>query len=204
MGKMAHIDLIKAISEARPKQLDDVVSIPDPIRRVLVHTFTQELFERLATPPKRCGQGKGGNTNYAESVLKRHFRKVGKAKFHPNGLQRPPDVIIEDCEFEWKSAKSLSSSFAFNDSVPRGGRYYCFYVRAAHRALVIPGDVLVLGMNEEVIVHTYDDIARARQTGKDDGLCFFYPRINMFVRNFLKYAQANGYFDYDRGVIWTP
>jgi hypothetical protein len=59
-------------------------------------------------------------------------------------------------------------------------------------------------MNEEVIVHMYDDIARARQTGKDDGLCFFYPRINMFVRNFLKYAQANGYFDYDRGVIWTP
>jgi hypothetical protein len=204
MGKMAHIDLIKAISEAQPKRLDAMAPIPDPLRRVLMRTFTQELFERLAKPPKRCGQGKGGNTNYAESVLRRHFRKVGKVKFHPNGSQQPPDVRIGDLEFEWKSTKTLGSSFAFNDSIPKGGRYYCFYVRQARRALVIPGDVLILGMNEELVIRTHKEIMRAREIGKDSGLCFFYPRINMFVRNFLRHASANGYFDYDRGVIWTP
>jgi hypothetical protein len=203
---MASIDLIKAIGEATPKPLSAGAPVPDPLRRVLAHAFTPEALEHLARRPKRIrgGRGKGGNTNYAESVLTRYFRRAGKVKFHPNGSQRPPDAVIGDCEFEWKSAWLLSANFAFNDSVPQGGRYYCFYARNARRALVIPGDVLVLGMNEEVIVRIHEDIARAREAGKDDGLCFFYPRTNMFVRNFLKYAKANGYFDYDRGVIWTP
>jgi len=203
---MAPIDLVKAISRAKPQPLDMEAPVPNPLRQVLIHTFTQEVFEQLAKRPKRTGsgRGKGGNTNYAESVLMRYFRKAGKVRFHPNGSQRPPDVLLDDCEFEWKSAQSLSANFAFNDSVPQGGRYYCFYARKAQRALVVPGDVLVLGMNEDVIVRTHADIARARKMGKDDGLCFFYPRANMFVRNFLRYAKANGYFDYDRGIIWTP
>jgi hypothetical protein len=203
---MAAINLFEAIRAARPVQIGVDAPIPESIRKVLVHTFAPEMFDKLAAPPKRLsrGQGKGGNTNYAESVLKPFFRKIGKVKFHPNGSQQPPDVRIGDLEFEWKSTKTLGSSFAFNDSVPRGGRYYCFYVRQARRALVIPGDVLILGMNEEVVVRTHEEIMRARETGKDSGLCFFYPRINMFVRNFLRHAPANGYFDYDRGVIWMP
>jgi hypothetical protein len=203
---MAAIDLFEALKKAKPVPISANSPVPELIQRVLVHTFVPELFNQLANPSKRSvrGQGKGGNTNYAESVLKPFFRKIGKVKFHPNGSQKPPDVKIDDTEFEWKSAKTLNSNFAFNDSVPKGGRYYCFYVRQAKRAIIIPGDVLVLGMNEEVVIRTYEAIIQARETGKDDGLCFFYPRINMYVRNFLRHTSVNGYFDFDRGVIWTP
>jgi len=179
--------------------------IPEQIRTILLRTFNPSLFKKLATEPANTSkQGKGSNTNYAENVIMKSWRIAG-INFHPNGVNKSPDAILDGIEFEWKACKGPAHKFMFNDSIPQGGRYYCLYSRSNRKALIIAGDVLALSMNERLVKRIFRTIRQARKTGKDKkGLCFFYPRNNLIIQNFLLKVPANGYFDYDRGVIWTP
>lgn len=205
---MAAIDIVEYLQRAEVRVPGP--DVPDVIRHI-VATMRPEILERLATPPKRLrkGQGKGGNTNYSESVLIPAFRalKVRGTKFHPNGSQQPPDILLGGIhEVELKSVKSIGKMFAFNDSIPHPLAHYCLYARADRRALAIRGDVLLLSLDSGLVENVHGLIAAARQRGmtrKNQGLAYFYPRQNLFVRNFLHAAPVNGYYDFDRNIIWT-
>jgi len=170
-----------------------------------------DILDKLATPPKRLrkGQGKGGNTNYSESVLIPAFRslRVRGTKFHPNGSQRPPDVLLGGVhEVELKSVKGISNQFAFNDSIPCPWAHYCLYARSDRKVIAVRGDVLLLSLDSDLVKDVHGLILKARQRGmtrKHQGLAYFYPRQNLFVRNFLHAAPVNGYYDFDRNTIWT-
>ena len=141
---MPAIDLASRLQVAKVMEPDG--STPD-IMRMLVATITPSLLKRLAHPPVELEgwRGKGGNTNYSESLLEKAYRRVfRKAKFHPHGSQQPPDVMFGDEEFEWKSVKDNNGNFMFNDSIPDSLRHYCFYTRESKRVLILRGDILLL------------------------------------------------------------
>jgi len=205
----AAIDLVKLLERAEVKE---VSSRTPEAMKLIASTMTPDLLERLAQPPKRLqkGQGKGGNTNYAESVLIPAFRalRLKGTEFHPNGSQRPPDVLLGgEHEVEWKSVGSLRGNLAFNDSIPSPWIHYCLYARRARRALAIGGDILLLSLDSRLVSDVHEHVRAARRRGmtkKEEGLAYFYPRQNLFIRNFLHAAPANGYYDFDRNTIWVP
>jgi len=206
---MAAINIVKRLQSAK---IQIVTSKEPDIIRHIVSTMRPDVLKRLSTPPKclKKGQGKGGNTNYSESIIISAFKalKVRGTKFHPNGSQRPPDILLGGkYKVELKSVKNISSKFIFNDSIPCPATHYCLYARSNRRVLALPGDILLLALDRELVEDVHELVTTARKRGmtrKEDGLAYFYPRQNLFIRNFLHATPVNGYYDFDRNTIWVP
>jgi len=186
-------------------------STSDVVRHI-VSTMSAPVLEKLASKPKRVSSasGKGGSTNYAESVLVPEFLKLGvrNTVAHPNGSQQPPDILLGGKhEIELKSVRRLSVKFAFNDSLPKPWVHYCLYAREEKRALALRGDILLLSLDSDLVTKVCEKVSKVRSLGmtkKGEGLAYFYTRQGLFIRNFLYAAPANGYYDFDSNILWVP
>lgn len=200
------LNINNALKRATVKKISN--QAPE-IAQYILQAITPELVKKLKISPK-TNKGKGGNTNYAENIIVDGFKKLNLLDtiIHPNGTQNPPDILLAGkYKVELKSVKKISDRFAFNDSLPDPFTYYCLFVRNNKRFLVISGDVLLTALNSTRVISMYKNILRVRKIGRtsvsNKSLEYYYPRQNLFIRNFLNAIFINGYFDFDNNTIWV-
>lgn len=166
--------------------------------------MNSDLLEVLSKdPPDDYKGGKGGNTNYAEEVLKETIGTLDNVITDPNGSQKKPDVLINGEALELKTVKK--GSFAFNDSLP-DKILYMLLARYNKKYVIMPGECLLDSMDGAQISEVVEIVKSAREAGKSNkkSLAYFYPRINLFVKNVIKYAPCSGFYEWEYGTIWIP
>lgn len=164
----------------------------------------KDLIEKLSQePPDDYKGGKGGNTNYAEEILKETIGTLDNVVTDPNGTQKKPDVEINGEALELKTVKK--GSFAFNDSVP-DKILYMLLARYNKRYIILDGSCLTESMDKEQIIAVTDIVKSGREAGKskEKSIAYFYPRINLFIKNVIKYAPCSGFYEWEYGTIWVP
>ena len=170
----------------------------------IMNLINGELLETLSNePPDDYKGGKGGNTNYAEEVLKETIGTLDNVITDPNGSQKKPDVLINNEALEIKTVKK--GSFAFNDSVPTD-ILYMLLARHNKKYIILDGKCLTESMDTDQIEIVTNIIKQGREAGKskEDSIAYFYPRINLFIKNVIKYAPCSGFYEWDYGTIWIP
>ena len=175
--------------------------------RLIVGTINKNMLNDISGNDI-SDNGRGGNTNFGENMAIKSFIKIPNTIDHPNGLQKPPDILLAGkYKVELKSIKNINGKFAFNDSIPDPLTHYCFYVRKEKRMLALRGDILLIALNSDRIIKLASKIKEAREIGrttKENALEYYYPRQNLFIRSFLNAVEENGYFDFDNNTIWFP
>ena len=197
------LDLIKSLKSAKVRKVK-----PDTpeIIKLIVNSTDERVLNRLSAKSKSL-EGRGGNTNFGENVVMESFLKIKKSIAHPNGSQKPPDILLAGkYKVELKSIKDKNGKFAFNDSLPDPFIYYCFYVRKQKRMLALKGDILLVSLDSErasMLFTKMTDVRKLGSTRKGKALEYYYPRQNLFIRNFLEAVDVNGFYDFDNNTIWV-
>lgn len=193
--KQSNITIYSKYSDECPfsKEIHDIMCL-----------LNSDLLEILSKePPDDYKGGRGGNTNYAEEILKESIGTLDNVVTDPNGSQKKPDVLINGEALELKTVKK--GSFAFNDSLP-DKILYMLLARHNKKYIITPGDCLLDSMDSEQISEVVDIVKSARKVGKGnkESIAYFYPRINLFIKNVIKYAPCSGYYEWEYGTIWVP
>jgi hypothetical protein len=198
------LDLYNRLKNAKIKKISNSTS---EVIRLIVSTISKDTLNDISGN-YTTNSGRGGNTNFGENMAIKPFIKIPNTINHPNGLQKPPDILLAGkYKVELKSIRNINGKFAFNDSIPDPLTYYCFYARKEKRMLSLRGDILLIALNSDRIIKLNLKIQEARKIGrttKKDGLEYYYPRQNLFIRSFLNAVEVNGYFDFDNNTIWVP
>lgn len=170
----------------------------------IMNIIDSNLLELLSKePPDDYKGGKGGNTNYAEEILKETIGTLDNVITDPNGTQNKPDVLINGEALELKTVKK--GSFAFNDSIP-GNILYMLLARHNKKYIILDGKCLTESMDPTQINMVTDIVKSGREAGKSkkDSIAYFYPRINLFIKNIIKYAPCSGFYEWKNKTIWVP
>ncbi len=199
------LNLVEKLQKAKIKKISK--NVPEIIR-LIVNTISDSMFDNLSKNII-SENGRGGNTNIGENIAIKSFLKIPNTIAHPNGSQKPPDILLAGkYKVELKSIKNISGMFAFNDSLPRPLTHYCFYVRKEKRMLALRGDILLLALDSERVISIINKIKEVKKIGMtkkiDNVLEYYYPRQNLFIRSFLNAVDVNGYYDFDNNTIWIP
>jgi len=170
----------------------------------IMNLIDKDLLEKLSQePPSDYKGGKGGNTNYAEEILKETIGTLDNVVTDPNGPQKKPDVLINEEALEIKTVKK--GSFAFNDSLPID-ILYMLLARFNKKYIIMNGNCLIDSMDSDQIELVTSIVKNGRKAGKskENSISYFYPRINLFIKNVIKYAPCSGFYEWEYGTIWIP
>ena len=185
------------------KEYSDECPFSEEIHKIMC-LMDDNILEKLSQePPSNYKGGRGGNTNYAEEILKETIGTLDNVIVDPNGTQKKPDVLINNEALELKTVKK--GSFAFNDSLP-DKILYMLLARYNKRYIIVPGECLLDSMDGDQISQVVDTVKAARVVGKGNkkSIAYFYPRINLFIKNVIKYAPCSGFYEWEYGTIWIP